>query len=240
MTTESERLAIEQALGNPSDEERAAIATRLANEPGFAAEVSAWQYRLAPLAELVPPTAPGEALWERIAARTVQATPGSVVSFEDALATRTQALQTRVQRWRWATAAAAALAASLALAVVLRPGAVQGPAGQQFVGVINASGELPPLLVSVDLARGEFSVQPVGLKPQAGKDYELWAVPANAKPISLGVVAKPDKRAIDARAQINWSDPALLLAVTVEPTGGSPTGQPTTPPVYTGKLIAAE
>ena len=239
MTTESERLAVEQALGIASDEDKVAIAARLAEDPGFAGEVSAWEYRLAPLAELVPPAKPSEALWARLSASTVNAAMAPVIPFEDAMAARNRALQARVQRWRWATAAASALAACLALAVVLRPGAIQAPPGQQFVGVINASGELPPLMVNVDLAKGIFSVKPLDLKPQAGKDYELWAVPVNAKPISLGVIAKADQRAIDAMARINWSDPALLLAVSVEPTGGSPVGQPTGPVVYSGKLIAS-
>ena len=239
MKTESERLAVEQALGNPSPEDLAAIKLRLAEEPGFAAEVQAWEHRLAPLADLVPSAAPSEALWQRIAAETIGAA-GTVISLEDAIAARTQRLQARVRLWRWTSAAASALAACLALAVVLRPGAGMAPSGQHFVGVVNTSGELPPLVVSVDLARGEFSVKPVDLKPQAGKDYELWAVPAGAKPVSLGVVARPGKRPIDAGPHLNWNDPGMVLAVSVEPTGGSTTGQPTGPVVYTGKLIAAE
>ena len=239
MKTESERLAVEQALGNPSPEDLAAIKLRLAEEPGFAAEVQAWEHRLAPLADLVPSAAPSEALWQRIAAETIGAA-GTVISLEDAIAARTQRLQARVRLWRWTSAAASALAVCLALAVVLRPGAGMAPSGQHYVGVVNTSGELPPLVVSVDLARGEFSVKPVDLKPQAGKDYELWAVPAGAKPVSLGVVAKPGKRPIDAGPHLNWNDPGMVLAVSVEPTGGSTTGQPTGPVVYTGKLIAAE
>ncbi len=39
-------------------------------------------------------------------------------------------------------------------------------------------------------------------------------------------------------------DPALLgdtvFAVSLEPEGGSPTGQPTGPVLYTGKLVATE
>jgi len=239
MTTEIERLALEKVLGRPSPEDAAAIEA-LAGDPAFRAEVSGWENRLAPLHELVSAQAPSPDLWDRIAGQTSQAAANSnVLSLEAAVAARTRRLQTTIARWRWATAGAAALAACLAVAVVLRPGALPS-SGQQFVGVVNTSGELPPLVVSVDLARGEFTVKPVDLKPQAGKDYELWAVPANAKPVSLGVVAKADRRSIEALAQSKWRDPALVLAVSVEPQGGSPTGQPTGPVVYTGKLIAAE
>jgi anti-sigma-K factor RskA len=239
MSTETERLALEQVLGRPSAEDAAAISA-LAGDSAFAAEVAGWEDRLAPLAGIVTPVQPGEALWQRIATTTMQAPANSnVISLESAVAARTAQLSARLRRWRQATGAAGALAAGLALAMVLRPGALPTGTGQQFVGVVNTSGELPPLVVSVDLARGEFTVTPVDLKPRAGKDYELWAVPVNSKPVSLGVVAKADRRSIEALAQSKWRDPALVLAVSVEPTGGSTTGQPTGPVVYTGKLIEA-
>ena len=44
---------------------------------------------------------------------------------------------------------------------------------------------------------------------EAGKDYEHWAVPAGAKPVSLGVVAKPGKRAIESGPHVNWADPGI-------------------------------
>jgi len=62
-------------------------------------------------------------------------------------------------------------------------------------------------------------------------DLELWALPKGATvPVSLGVL--PDRGAvIQARAQ-----PDTQLLVSLEPKGGSPSGAPTGPVVYGGRL----
>jgi anti-sigma-K factor RskA len=257
MTEESRVVALsvfagEVVLGTAGPYERAAILERFAGDPEFEAEMRAWERRLSPLADLVAPVEPSPDVWVRIEAEMARAPEpplprearpddAVVVSLEEALAARTRLLQARVIRWRWATAAATALAACLALAVVLAPrGGLAPNAGQRFVGVVNSSGELPPLLVSIDLGKGELSVQPVGMAPQAGKSFELWALPPNAKPVSLGLVSQADRRPIAALAPAVWRDPSMRLAVSVEPEGGSPTGQPTGQVVYTGRLLPAE
>ena len=262
MTDDTRLLAIsvfagEVVLAVAAPDERAAVIERFRGEPDFAAERRAWERRLAPLASIVPRVIPSPGLWPRIAAETVndneppfgepgvRATGGDgvVVGLEDAIAARTRHLQSRVTRWRWATAAVTALAAGLAAFAILGP-RVLGPVpavDQRYVAVVNATGELPPLVVSVDVASGELTVQPVDLKPEAGKAYELWAVPSGegAKPVSLGLVARPERRSIATVTPAGWRDPNLLLAVSVEPPGGSPTGAPTGPVVYKGKLIPA-
>lgn len=262
MNEDTRRLALsvfagEMVLGATSQDDRETIERRFGSDVDFGAEVTAWERRLAPLALLVPPVRPAPVLWERIANLTVMAsrvrvpepTPavlapdalvedgGVVVALEDAIAARTRHLQSRLDRWRWATLGAGALAAGLAAFALLGPRTAAPLAGDQLVAVVNASGELPPLIVRVDVSRGELTVEPVALQPQAGKSYELWAVPANAKPRSLGIVTRTDTRALQAPAGTSWRDPALLLAVSVEPEGGSPTGQPTGPVVYKGKLV---
>jgi anti-sigma-K factor RskA len=263
MNGETRRLALsifagEMVLGTTAAEDREAITRRFGSDPDFAAEIIAWERRLAPLAQIAPTVRPSPALWERIANLTVMvsrlheptAAPGVlapdalvddggvVVSLEAAIAARTRHLQTRLNRWRWATGAAAALAAGLAALAVLGPRGSVPPAGDQLVAVVNTSGEIPPLMVKVDLARGELTVEPIALEPQAGKSYQLWAVPPNAKPVSLGLVTQADRRSLQAPGA-PWTDPSLLIAVSVEPQGGSPTGQPTGPVIYKGKLVRA-
>jgi anti-sigma-K factor RskA len=67
------------------------------------------------------------------------------------------------------------------------------------------------------------------VRPPAGHDYELWALPANGKPVSLGVL--PYRAQVAQRALTPVQQQAVLqagkLAVSIEPPGGSPTGQPT-------------
>jgi anti-sigma-K factor RskA len=160
---------------------------------------------------------------------------GLAVGLEEALSVQTRYLRARITRWRLATAAATALAAGLAVFAFLGPWFLQRDGAAEYLAVVNASGDLPPLIVRVDLARGELVVEPIGIQPAPGKSHELWAVAGNAKPVSLGLVTR-DRRSI-AQLGAAMRDKSITLAVSVEPEGGSPTGQPTGPVVLTGKLV---
>jgi len=73
----------------------------------------------------------------------------------------------------------------------------------------------------------------------AGRDYELWALPKGGAPVSLGVLPSEgassriltpiQKRALAISSQV---------AVSIEPLGGSPTGQPTGDVLYVAPLRA--
>jgi anti-sigma-K factor RskA len=103
------------------------------------------------------------------------------------------------------------------------------PAGAQIweVDVYSASGRL---------------VVHAGQLPAhaADRDFELWALPAGGKPVSLGVLpvsgtAQRTLTAVQKQALAN----SPQVAVTVEQMGGSPTGQPTTTPVFVAPLRAS-
>lgn len=66
--------------------------------------------------------------------------------------------------------------------------------------------------------------------------HELWIIPAGGKPRSLGTMpgAKMHMQLADALAQLMRE--GATIAITVEPPGGSPTGDPTGPMVASGKL----
>jgi anti-sigma-K factor RskA len=67
---------------------------------------------------------------------------------------------------------------------------------------------------------------------------ELWALPKGGKPKSLGLVASADKSVMQLPAV---ADLALgnvpVLAISLEPKGGSPTGLPTGPVLYSGPCV---
>jgi len=83
-----------------------------------------------------------------------------------------------------------------------------------------------------------LQVEPLTLAAlEPARVLELWAIPAGGKPISLGLVPDAGK----GRIQLSKEQQALLtapltLAVSLEPQGGSPTGQPTGPVLYQGAL----
>jgi len=71
----------------------------------------------------------------------------------------------------------------------------------------------------------------------AGSDFELWALPKGRAPVSLGVLpaegaATRTLTPIQSEALANSSQ----VAVSIEPRGGSPTGQPTGDIVFVAPL----
>ena len=168
----------------------------------------------------------------------------------------------RARRWRnvasIATAVAAALVAMLAVQVYqpdllpekLRPKPriqtveVKTPAppqvaSAQYVALLQRDAGSPAFILTVDAATKNFTVRRVGAEAEPGKSFELWLISDKLpQPRSLGVIggsdftARPVLAGYDA-GTIN----AATYAVTVEQAGGSPTGQPTSAPIYTGKLI---
>jgi anti-sigma-K factor RskA len=75
--------------------------------------------------------------------------------------------------------------------------------------------------------------------PPAGRSYELWILlGSGAKPVSLGVLPASG----EASEQLSKTMLAALksaqgLAVSIEPRGGSPTGQPTGSVVFTASIV---
>lgn len=168
-------------------------------------------------------------------------------------------LSQRMRRWRGVSILTGAIAAALALFIAtdaIRPGLLPKglrrtpievvvrepapPAASQFVAVLQRDAASPAFIMTVDTATKSFTVRRVGAEHEAGKDYELWLVhdrfPA---PRSLGVIGDAEF----TRAALSAYDQDVInsatYAVSVEPTGGSPTGVATGPIVFTGKLVEA-
>jgi len=109
----------------------------------------------------------------------------------------------------------------------------------QYVALLQGSAGAPAFILTVDAATKNFTVRKVGADAERGKSFELWLISDRLpQPRSLGVIGGSD---FTARPVLAGFDAGTIngatYAVTVEQTGGSPTGQPTSAPVYTGKLI---
>lgn len=217
--------AAEYVLGTLPAEARAAFARDLAADPGLAARVADWERRLAPLALCVPPVAPPADAWEAIARRLSPA--------EAANDNRVAALSAQLRRWRLATAGAGLVAAGLALFVAA---GLRAPApDSRYVAVVTSGGDLPALIVSVDTRAGTAQVRPVAAQAPAGRSLELWYVGTGKAPKTLGLLGERASRiTLPEEATARGEG---VIAVSVEPPGGSPTGQPTGQVIYTGKLI---
>jgi len=182
-----------------------------------------WQERLMPLTAVLDPVTPSGEVWRRIS---------------DRLDRRKSVVASAWQRLSfWRGLSAFATVATIGLAVLLAtPRAVAPP----VVVVLAATGAAAsgaataPLVASIS---GDGTtivtrpITPVALRPD--RSLELWAVPTQGAPRSLGLL--PGGAGVVAlRGKVLAG--ADTLAVTVEPAGGSPTGQPTGPIVYAGKF----
>lgn len=171
-------------------------------------------------------------------------------------------LEGRVKRWRSIASAAGALAAALLVTLSLQiflpdalPGAlrpvpriqtveVKTPAAPftaaaQYVALLQGQGGGPAFILTIDGATRNFTVRKVGATPEPGKSFELWLISDKLpRPRSLGVIGVGD---FTARPLLASYDAEVVngatYAVTVEQVGGSPSGQPTSAPVFSGKLI---
>ncbi|SDO20835.1 Anti-sigma-K factor RskA [Methylobacterium phyllostachyos] len=215
--------AAEYALGTLDAQERAALERDATRDPETAGRIRAWERRLAPLMGAVPPVAPPP----RVRAALLRALPDGAAGAGDQL----RHLRRRLRRWQVAAAGSGLLAAGLALFVAIGPS--RSPAGGRYLAVVQGGGAVPALIVRVDTRTGLAQVRPVGADAPAGRSLELWYVGAEGpKPLGLVGGAPSQVRLPQGTA------PDGVIAVSVEPPGGSPSGQPTGPVIYTGKLIA--
>lgn len=226
-----EGLAAEYALGSLPDSERAQAERMIATDAAFAQRVSGWEGRLSPLALALSPVEPPK----HIRANLMRAVAGG-----DDPAASLFIFRRRAARWRAAAVGAAAIAAALALFIVLRPPATVE--GGRYVAVLQAEGPEPAFLASIDLAAGTIRVRTLSAAPQPGKSYELWAVGAGRdKPQSLGVIDADFRIGADRLGRMDSATlRETIFAVSLEPEGGSPTGQATGPVLFIGKLVPTE
>jgi anti-sigma-K factor RskA len=175
------------------------------------------------------------------------------------------ALSRRARRWRGTALALAALAAALVGIVVVRevkpelmpdplkPYVVErqvevvktvevpSPRPAQYVAVLQRDAASPAFLLTFDLDKRTLTVRTVRAERQPGKAYELWLVSDRFQsPRSLGLIGNEE---FTQRPQLANYDAVTInratYAVSLEPEGGSPTGAPTGPVLYTGKLLQA-
>ena len=223
---ETDLLAGEYVLGVLDAVASAQVRLRAATEPDLARAITAWERRLAPIADLVLPIPPPAELWARIDASL--AAPPKVAPLRQGGGT----LWSRPGFWRATTAAAAALAAVFAgIAFTPRQPVLMMP--DMAAALIQAGGPSTTWLVQA-MPDGTLRVRALGdVAVPSGRDFELWALAEGAStPVSLGVLP-PEGARIGRKPDIR---PRTQILISLEPKGGSPTGLPTGPVMYSGAL----
>lgn len=254
----------EYVLGTLDQNERAEFEQHLGAYPALADEVARWQMTLVPLVDAVPLRAVPDHITHAILRQAAaSAAPGQNTAAPGQntaaiVATRRTSrsaksntavrLQRHVRRWQLATAVSTGMAAAavgFAVFVMLQPNVPTSPSNQPaLVAVLAGDDKTPAYVAAVDVVAGTISIRRLVSDVEVGKAHELWVIGGGrAQPESLGVMTKRqdiDRRIIEAitdDAADKESDVGLTFAISVEPEGGSPTGQPTGPVVFTGKLV---
>ena len=223
-----DRLAAEFALGTSTSRVRRRLSAIATRDRVVADALTEWERRLAVLADAVPPVTPPPRVWARVAARL-------------GLDVRSAAPEPPARWWGrvgvWRALTAIGFVATLALGVLqlARPPV---PAAASIVVVLAGSDAKPALIASALRNERFLTVKAVGsAAPAPGRVFELWALPQGGTPKSLGVIPP------GAIVQVPLAAPAdesltniPALAVSLEPPGGSPTGAPTGPVLYSGSI----
>lgn len=224
---EEEAFAAEHALGVLNAGERAAAELRMAREPAFAAHVEAWRERLAPMLAAIPAVEPSSGVWPRI---------------ERGLPVNDNT-ERGARFWRgWAMGGMGLAAASMAAVVVLatRPPEIIAPPspGQLLNARLDTSGGQHLFVAAYDPVREKLIVTSL-VAP--GTDpvhvHELWLIPADGKPRSLGQIEPGTSKTLPMPQGLSaMAQEGAAIAVSVEPLGGSQQDRPSGPVAAIGKL----
>lgn len=209
-------LAAEYVLGLLDHAAMTEAEARIARDPAFAAQVRRWQEDLAPLAQDLDAVPPSPAAKDALMARL----------FDDGR--RADAARSEggfLARWRWGFATALA-AVVLVAALLFYPVPDPGPSYVAELQPETRDFALTAALIlgdspQLDLMRTEGAPAP------EGRSTELWAIPLDGVPVSLGVVPEAENWSVALNPDLAGQAAGLTLALSDEPEGGSPTGVPT-------------
>lgn len=242
-----ERLAAEYVLGTLHGGARRRFVVWLAADAALRRTVTEWEVRLNPMASAVPEATPPKRLWDKVAAAIgwYKPMPQSRTSVWESLAF-----------WRGFSLTASGLAAALAVFVAMRPPEIvervqivervvekpmrvsdgANPWQPSYVATLKDRDGKTMMMLYVGRNSDELWVKYEGDSMPTDASLELWGVDAGGQPKSLGLIKNSGSNTLKLPAMAEKSVNAFkMLAVSMEPAGGSKTGAPTGPVMYQGE-----
>jgi anti-sigma-K factor RskA len=212
-------LAADYAIGLMPTTARRRFESLLIDDPNLRAEVAQWQESLVGLTTSLEPQPVPERVWQQIVARI-----------------EPQRLHVPEKRPFWSWMRIAAVACTLLVAVIV--GVIYNRDKPDFNATLVAGNQQPAL--TVQAFDRYLKIDPVAVASvEAGRSLELWAIPADGVPVSLGVIPDNGKGRVDlSDSQRRLLGSQTTMAITLEPKGGSPSGKPTGPILYKGQLAS--
>lgn len=217
----------------------------MATQPEVLDNVLAWEQRLSPMVLALDPVTPSELIWRRIYRD---------INLPDLKEKQPSVIQ---QRPFWHSAAVIVLTIGLAITSAGWWRTASQPAETVVKTEVETVIKIQPEVATISVitakektlwvarlypqsARLDINVQSLPAA-QPNKDYQLWTLQDNGIPVSLGLLPKL------GRASLTLDDNTLdalsrseMLAVSLEPLGGSPEAVPTGPVLFTSALLAPQ
>ncbi len=237
-----DKLAAEYVLGTLKGGARRRYERWLRSDPSVRRATAEWQDRLHPMAEFSTAVEPPAQVWRAITASLgLQAKATAASPAANTIGERRafwRGLRDDLSFWRGLGMASTAMAAILIGVLATRAPQPAAPVSS-FVAMLADDNAQPVAVVTGDEKNHRLTVKLV--LPQnvaADKSLELWAVPKSGAPRSLGLLAANGSISLplptDATPQTIG-----LLAVSLEPKGGSPNpNSPTGPIIFKGAWLA--
>ncbi len=219
-------LAAEYVMGLLPAAERAEFEARLSTSSALKEKLRFWEEKFLPLTNEIAPAQPSQSTYSAIEARLFGRSANDAPNWLQSLAF-------------WRSLSFASLAALAVAAVLFLVQPHQAPVtGENLVAELSGPQQAVKLAVLYDSQKGEIKFTRVSGAPVSGRDFELWLIVGKAAPVSLGVLPAANKGVIKISDTLKSKLAGSILAISDEPQGGSPTGQPTGAVLATGEVDA--
>ena len=220
----ADMLSAEYVLGSLKGAARRRYEQLIRQRPDWAQTHNWWESHIHLLADTVPAVQPPSKVWQNIQTRLFKSSTATASPF-----------------WKSLAFLSTALAASFATFLIMQsPRQVIEFEPAQVALLANDKTQAGWLLSLTKNNKGESEIRAnslASLETKPDNAFELWLLPADqSKPISLGLLPQQGNAIVKVTGEVALMLASSGLAVSLEPLGGSPTGQPTGAVLYQGKL----
>lgn len=222
-------LIAEYVLGVLSREERERVEAMIALEPRHQRALAQWQEQFAEWLGQLPASSPPAGTWGRIEQRLFAGASHSP--------SRVSGWWNSLGLWRWTTAA---LAAGLLASVLTLQQPVPRPtSGPALLARLEQSDGTTLFAATINPGSRSVLFVNTGRADWPGKSAEAWVIAADGKPRSLGLLPANTPATLSVAPPLaDLLASGAVLAITLEPLNGSPSGLPTGPVVAQGKICS--
>ncbi|MRS14936.1 anti-sigma factor [Enterobacteriaceae bacterium RIT691] len=212
-------LAAEYVLGLTDSLTRQSLDKRLADDEDFARQVAGWQKAFSSVDQLTSEVTPASAVWKGIERELSGAGPQAVSP-------------TRLRPTAWlGWALAAAMAGLLIFNYANKPQTVPT---LQPIAVLSGTQSGEQFIVSLNTSASVIQVSALNVTLPQANNLQLWLIKGTSPPRSLGLITHRDLNQFPLAAE--QLDKQTVLAISLEPVGGSKLAGPSGPVLYQGKV----